>query len=293
MIRHRFYVLDQTEGGMAEQLKVLVTGASSGIGKASAVELAKRGHDVFAAARREHELEELARRHERIVPVAVDVTDADSVRAAANRVGELTGGHGIDVLVNSAGYALGGPVEALSGEAVEHQFQTNLFGLLDVTRAFLPQMRERRSGRIINVSSVVGRVVFPGMGVYSATKFALEAISDALRMELAPFGVSVVLIEPGFVKTDIGGASARQSADFAIAPDGYEELISKTTEFVGKQVAENGIPAERVARQIAEAATAGKPKSRYLLPASSKVLVGLMTRLPDRAADRAKLLAGR
>jgi NAD(P)-dependent dehydrogenase (short-subunit alcohol dehydrogenase family) len=278
---------------MAGHLKTLVTGASSGIGKASAVELAARGHHVFAAARRARELEELARTHERITPVPMDVTDAGSVRAAASRIDELTACHGVDVLVNSAGYALGGPVEALSGEAVEHQFQTNLFGLLDVTRAFLPRMRERRSGRVINVSSVVGRVVFPGMGVYSATKFALEAISDALRMELAPFGLSVVLIEPGFVKTDIGDASARQAADFAVAPAGYEELISKTTEFVGKQVADNGIPPERVARQIADAAEAGKPKARYLLPASSKILVGLMTRLPDRSADRAKLLAGR
>lgn len=278
---------------MAEHLKVLVTGASSGIGKASAVEFAARGHEVFAAARRAPELEELARAHQGINPVPIDVTDAESVRAAARSIDGLTAGHGVDVLVNSAGYALGGPVEALSGEAVEHQFQTNLFGLLDVTRAFLPRMRERGSGRIINVSSVVGRVVFPGMGVYSATKFALEAISDALRMELAPFGVSVVLVEPGFVKTDIGDASARQAVDFAIASDGYEELISKTTKFVGKQVADNGIAPERVARQIADAAAAGKPKARYLLPASSKVLVGLMTRLPDRSADRAKLFAGR
>jgi NADP-dependent 3-hydroxy acid dehydrogenase YdfG len=278
---------------MAGHLKVLVTGASSGIGKATAVELAARGHEVFAAARRARELEQLARAHERINPVPMDVTDAESVRAAASRIADVTAGYGVDVLVNSAGYALGGPVEALSGDAVEHQFQTKVFGLLDVTRAFLPQMRERRSGRIINVSSVVGRVVFPGMGVYSATKFAVEAISDALRMELAPFGVSVVLIEPGFVKTDIGDASARQAAEFALASAGYEELISKTTEFVGKQVADNGIPPERVARRIADAATAGRPKARYLLPASSKVLVGLMTRLPDRSADRAKLLAGR
>lgn len=278
---------------MAEQLKVLVTGASSGIGKASAVELARRGHAVFAAARRASELEELARGSERIEAVPIDVTDGESVRAAASRIDELTSGYGIDVLVNSAGYALGGPVEALSGEAVQHQFQTNVFGLLDVTRAFLPQMRERRSGRIVNVSSVVGRVVFPGMGVYSATKFALEALSDALRMELAPFGVSVVLVEPGFVKTDIGGASQRQAADFAIAGEGYEELIKKTIEFVGKQVADNGIAPEKVARRIADAAEAGNPRARYLLPLSSKLLVGVMNTLPDGAADRAKGLAAR
>jgi NAD(P)-dependent dehydrogenase (short-subunit alcohol dehydrogenase family) len=278
---------------MADQLNVLVTGASSGIGKATALEFAARGQRVFAAARRASELEALARTHEQIEAVPLDVTDADSVRASANRIDELTAGHGVDVLVNSAGYALGGPVEALSGEAVQHQFQTNVFGLLDVTRAFLPRMRERGSGRIVNVSSVVGRVVFPGMGVYSATKFALEALSDALRMELAPFGVAVVLVEPGFVKTDIDGASSRQSAGFAVAPAGYEELIEKTSEFVSKQVAENGIDPERVAQRIADAATARNPKARYVLPASSKVMVALMTALPDGGADRAKRLAAR
>jgi NAD(P)-dependent dehydrogenase (short-subunit alcohol dehydrogenase family) len=278
---------------MAEQLKVLVTGASSGIGKASALELASRGQAVFAAARRASELEELARLNERIEAGPLDVTDAASVSAAVGRVDELSSGYGVDVLVNCAGYALGGPVEALSGEAVEHQFQTNVFGLLDVTRAFLPRMRERRSGRIVNVSSVVGRVVFPGMGVYSATKFALEALSDALRMELAPFGVSVVLVEPGFVNTEIGDASQRQTAGFSPATDGYEELTKKTIEFVSKQVADNGIAPQRVARQIVHAVESRRPKARYLLPVSSKVLVGLMTRLPDGAADRAKRLAAR
>jgi len=278
---------------MSEQLKVLVTGASSGIGRATALELAGRGHTVFASARRVGELDQLARANEKIEAVPMDVTDGESVRAAAARVEELSDGYGVDVLVNSAGYALGGPVEALSAEAVQHQFQTNVFGLLDVTRAFLPRMRERRNGRIINVSSVVGRVVFPGMGVYAATKYALEALSDALRMELAPFDVSVVLVEPGFVKTDIGDASRQQAADFDLAPAGYEELIAKTAAFVGKQVAENGIAPERVARRIADAAEARSPKARYLLPASSRVLVGVMGALPDGAADRAKRLAAR
>jgi NAD(P)-dependent dehydrogenase (short-subunit alcohol dehydrogenase family) len=273
---------------MTEQLNVLVTGASSGIGRATSLELAERGYRVFAAARRAPELEELARTSDRIDAVQLDVTDGPSVRAAASRVDELTADHGPDVLVNAAGYALGGPVETLSGEAVQHQFQTNVFGLLDVTRAFLPRMRERRSGRIINVSSVVGRVVFPGMGVYSATKFALEALSDALRMELAPFGVSVVLVEPGFVKTDIGAASQRQAGEFATAATGYEDLIRRTTEFVGRQVAENSISAERVGGQIADAVEARSPKARYMLPVSGKILVGLMGALPDRVTDRAK-----
>jgi NAD(P)-dependent dehydrogenase (short-subunit alcohol dehydrogenase family) len=273
---------------MSEQLNVLVTGASSGIGRATSIELAERGHRVFAAARRAGELQELARANGQIEAVPLDVTDAQAVLAAAVRVDELTGNHGLDVLVNSAGFALGGPVETLSGEAVQRQFQTIVFGLLDVTRAFLPRMRGRGAGRIINVSSVVGRVVFPGMGVYSASKFALEALSDALRMELAPFGVSVVLIEPGFVRTDIGAASQRQAADFTTASGGYEDLIARSTQFVAKQIAENSISAERVAKQIADVAEAKSAKARYMLPVSGKLLVGLMGALPDAAADRAK-----
>jgi NAD(P)-dependent dehydrogenase (short-subunit alcohol dehydrogenase family) len=273
---------------MTKQLNVLVTGASSGIGRATALALGERGHRVFAAARRESELEELARANPGIESLPLDLTDGDSLGAAVSRVDELTAEQGLDVLVNSAGYALGGPVETLSSEAVQHQFQTNVFGLLDLTRALLPRMRERRSGRIINVSSVVGRVVFPGMGVYSASKFALEALSDALRMELAPFDVRVVLVEPGFVKTDIGAASQRQAEDFTVAASGYEELIRRSSEFVAKQVAENSIPAERVGAQIADAAEARNPKARYVLPVSGRILVGVMETLPVGAADRAK-----
>ena len=270
------------------QRQILITGASSGIGRAAAIELAGRGHRVFASARRLPALEELAEAHPGIVAVPLDVTDDASVGAAARIVDQLTAGHGLDVLVNNAGYALGGPIEALSGDAVEHQFQTNVFGLLRVTRAFLPAMRARRSGRVINLSSVIGRVAFPGMGVYGATKFAVEALSDTLRMELAGFNVFVSLIEPGFVTTDIGVASAQQAAAFPVTIDGYEELASAAGAWVAKQISENAISPEQVARRIADAATARRPRARYLLPASSKVLVGAMNALPDGAADRAK-----
>jgi NADP-dependent 3-hydroxy acid dehydrogenase YdfG len=270
------------------QLQILITGASSGIGRAAAIELAGRGHRVFASARRIAALEELAAAHPGIVAVPLDVTDDASVDTAVRAVDELTSGHGLDVLVNNAGYALGGPVEALSGEAVEHQFQTNVFGLLRVTRAFLPSMRARRAGRVINLSSVVGRVAFPGMGVYGATKFAVEALSDALRMELAGFNIFVSLIEPGFVATDIGVASAQQAAAFPVSIDGYEELATAAGTYVARQIAENSISAEQVASRIADAATARRPKRRYLLPANSRVLVALMGVLPAGAADRAK-----
>jgi NADP-dependent 3-hydroxy acid dehydrogenase YdfG len=287
-VLHLLYDLYSMHAMADRQLQVLVTGASSGIGRAAAIELAGRGHRVFASARRLTELEALAEARAGITAVQFDVTDDAGVQAAVAQIDELTSEHGVDVLVNSAGYALGGPVEALSSEAVEHQFQTNVFGLLRVTRAFLPRMRARRAGRVINVSSVVGRVVFPGMGVYSATKFAVEALSDALRMELAGFGVFVSLIEPGFVTTDIGPASAQQSAEFPVSIDGYEDLASKAGAWVAKQIAENAIPAEQVGRRIAEAATARRPKPRYLLPASSRILLGTIGSLPAGAADRVK-----
>jgi NAD(P)-dependent dehydrogenase (short-subunit alcohol dehydrogenase family) len=273
---------------MTQQLNVFVTGASSGIGRATAIELAARGHRVLAGARRAAALEELAQASPGILAAPIDVTDPASIRAAVANADEVTAGHGIDVLVNSAGYALVGPVEKLSSEAIEHQFATNVFGLLEVTRAFLPRMRERRRGRVINLSSIVGRFALPGMGVYSASKFALEALSDALRMELAGFGVSVVLIEPSWVATDIAGASARQTTTFPVAADGYEDLFAKTGAYIADQLSNNAIPAERVARQIADAAEATTPRSRYVLPAKSRLLVRLMGALPDRTADRAK-----
>ena len=287
MLRVLYAVYSMSDVGDTQR-QVLITGASSGIGRAAAIELAGRGHRVFASARRLAALEELAGEHPGIQAVPLDVSEDASVNGALRVVDELTAGRGLDVLVNNAGYALGGPLEALSSEAVEHQFQTNVFGLLRVTRAFLPSMRARRAGRVINLSSVVGRVAFPGMGAYSATKFAVEALSDALRMELAGFNVFVSLIEPGFVTTDIGAASAQQAAAFPVTINGYEELATAAGIWVAKQIADNAISAEQVARRIADAATARRPKPRYLLPARSKILVGAMGALPAAAADRAK-----
>jgi NAD(P)-dependent dehydrogenase (short-subunit alcohol dehydrogenase family) len=273
---------------MPDHLNVFVTGASSGIGRATAIELATRGHRVFAGARRAAALDELAQTSPRIEAVPIDVTDEASVRAAVARVDELTAGHGIDVLVNGAGYALRGPVEALATAAVEHHFATNVFGLLTVTRAFLPAMRARRSGRVINLSSVVGRFVLPGLGAYSASKFAVEALSDALRMELAEFGVSVVLIEPSWVATNIAEASAEQTSVFTLAAEGYEKQLAKTGAYIVNEVRNRSIPAEAVARQIVGAAETRKPKSRYVLPGRARFLVRLFDALPDAAADRAK-----
>ncbi|HUO40058.1 MAG TPA: SDR family oxidoreductase [Mycobacterium sp.] len=279
---------------MATHLNVLVTGASSGIGRAVAVELAGRGHTVFAAARREAALEELAATHPGIAAAPMDVTDEDSIARAFKLIDSTTDGTGVDVLVNAAGFALTGPIETLSIQEVKRQFDTNVFGLLAVTRAALPSMRARRAGRLINISSVVGRTSFPAMGVYGATKYAVEALSDALRMELAPAGIKVVLIEPGFVATDIVGASMRER-DGAASPatesqDAYAPLIGGAEKFLDKQM-KRAMPAAALARTIADAAEAHRPRTRYLAPLSAKGLVAVFTRLPDRIADAAKLRA--
>jgi NADP-dependent 3-hydroxy acid dehydrogenase YdfG len=276
---------------MPEHLKTFVTGASSGIGRAAAIELARRGHTVFAAARRQGTLDDLAASHRGIVAVGLDVTDADSIDRAWSLISAATQGAGVDVLVNAAGYALTGPIETLSTREVKRQFDTNVFGLLAVTRAVLPSMRARRAGRIINMSSIVGRTSFPAMGVYGATKYAVEALSDSLRMELAPIGIKVVLIEPGFVATDIVDASTRERGEVAVEPggdvDGYGPLIAGADKFLAKQM-KQAMPASALARTIANAAESRRPHTRYVAPASAKGLVGVFTRLPDRLADAAK-----
>lgn len=277
---------------MTQQLTALVTGASSGIGRATAVELARRGSIVFAAARREDVLADLAVGNPNIRPLGLDVTDPDSVSRGWAKIEADTGGTGVDLLVNNAGFALSGPVEMLAGPDVERQFGTNVFGLLTVTRAVLPAMRARRSGRIINVSSVVGRTTFPGMGVYGATKYAVEALSDALRLEVAGFGIKVVLIEPGFVATGIGSAAdAEPSVGAQRVPADYARMVERGAAYLDKQIA-GGIAPELVAVAIADAAARRAPRARYLVPARSRPLVTLLTTLPDGLADKAKLRSG-
>ena len=276
---------------MTAQLTVLVTGASSGIGRATAVEFARRGHQVYAAARREEVLASLADGERNIRPVGLDVTDGDSVQRAWAKIQAETGGTGVDVLVNNAGFALTGPVEVLPDEAVRRQFDTNVFGVLNVTRAVLPAMRARGSGRIINVSSIVGRVSFGLMGVYGATKYAVEAISDALRLELRGFGITVVLIEPGFVATNLGSAADAESGRGPVPP-AYQELAETGTRYLARQLAK-GIPASQVAATIANAAESRNPRTRYVVPGTMRPLIALLTALPDKAADKAKLRATR
>ena len=272
---------------MTGQLNVLVTGASSGIGRATATRFAQRGHRVFAAARREEVLADLAAATPNVQADGLDVTDAESVRRAWAKIEASTGGAGVDVLVNCAGFALAGPVELLGGPDVQRQFATNVFGLLSVTRTVLPAMRARNSGRIVNISSLVGRTTFPGMGAYGATKYAVEALSDALRQEVAGFGIKVVIIEPGFVATNIGEAADVQGTAGQEIPPAYAALVAGGARYLAAQIAK-GIAPEQVAAIIVKAAEAGNPRLRYVVPASARPLITLLTSLPGKLADRAK-----
>jgi NADP-dependent 3-hydroxy acid dehydrogenase YdfG len=272
---------------MASRLNVLVTGASSGIGRATAIEFARRGNQVFAAARREAALADLAATTSGIRAVGLDVTDAESVRQAWDKIDASTGGVGVDVLVNNAGFALSGPIEALADADVQRQFGTNVFGLLTMTRTVLPAMRSRGSGRIINISSLVGRTTFAGMGVYGSTKYAVEALSDALRQEVAGFGIKVVIIEPGFVATGLGEAADGRPGAGGEASGAYAAMTAAGDRYVAGQIAK-GIAPEKVAAAIVAAAEHPSPRARYVVPGSARALITLLTALPDKLADRAK-----
>ena len=266
---------------------LLVTGASGSIGRATAVRLARGGHRVYAAARRQEPLNALASQNPGIQALPLDVTDADSIAAAAGRINADTAGRGPDVIINAAGIAVLGPAEAIPAEQVRHQFEVNLVGPLAVARTFLPAMRSRGSGRIVNVSSILGRFALPGTGVYSASKFALEAVSDAMRAELAPFGVSVVLVEPGVTDTPLYSDAVTRSDDFAAGFGAYRATVPGGAALPDRLMRQ-AAPPDDVATVIAEAATARRPRARYMPGARNRLSTGLLTMLPGRFGDRIK-----
>jgi NADP-dependent 3-hydroxy acid dehydrogenase YdfG len=260
---------------------VLITGASSGIGEATARALAAAGHRVIAAGRREDRLVALARRHSGITPLVLDVADPGGVDAA------IAGLPPIDVLVNNAGFAASGPVETVSEGETRRQFDVNVFGLLHVTRAVLPGMRLRGTGLIVNVSSVVGRVSFPGTGVYSASKHAVEALSNALRAEVKPFGIDLVVVEPGFVRTEI---TRTPTVDGGLAGGAYRALADATATYLEREV-ERGADPDGLAALILRIVESRRPRTRYPFPPRSRALVGVLGGVPDRVGDAMKLRA--
>jgi len=269
---------------------VLITGCSSGIGQATAKHLNERGWTVYATARRRDSLAEL---HEAgCHTLALDVTDEASMRRAVGEVEDREGA--IGVLVNNAGYSQSGAIETVPIDAVRAQFETNVFGLAPLCQLVLPGMRAQAAGRIVNLSSMGGRFTLPGGGYYHASKYAVEAISDALRFEVQGFGVRVIVVEPGLIRTQFG-ASAVGSMTSATAPepdgtDPYGEFNaavgSATVQaYEVGPIARLGGPPEAVARKIEKAISTDRPRTRYTVTPSAKVLLGLRALLPDRGWD--------
>ncbi|HWZ78135.1 MAG TPA: SDR family oxidoreductase [Candidatus Sulfotelmatobacter sp.] len=265
---------------------VLITGSSSGIGKLSALEFARRGHRVFASMRRlesaRYILADAQKEGLTIETLQLDVTDAASVRTAVEGVLRREGR--LDVLLNNAGFGSFGPIEDYTDEELREVFETNLFGAIRTTRAVLPAMRARRSGTIVMVSSISGLRTFPFMAVYSASKFALEAISNGLRCELKPFGVRVVMVEPGNFNTRAGiNMHFPQKVKSGSPSDPlYLRLIEKRR-IAGKNVTFGN--AREVARVIADAAEAKEPEARYLVGKDAEQLVGLTPLSFERMID--------
>jgi NAD(P)-dependent dehydrogenase (short-subunit alcohol dehydrogenase family) len=266
---------------------ILITGATAGIGRFLALDLASRGHRVFATGRKEDALsslrDEAASQGSPLDTLVLDVTSSESIEAARRELLARTDGHGVDVLVNNAGYGQAGPLIEVDDATLRAQFDTNVFGLMAVTRAFSGPMLGRGHGRILNVSSIGGRVTFPFFGAYHASKYALEAMSDALRAELRPFGVRVVLIEPGpitskFSERAFGSLPSAQSgspyaASYALA--GGIRTASDRASF----------GPEHVSRAVLRAIGSRWPSARYVAPWFLALPLAFMALMPTRLRD--------
>jgi NADP-dependent 3-hydroxy acid dehydrogenase YdfG len=261
---------------------VLITGCSTGIGRKTAEHLATKGWTVYATARRPESIAELERSGCRTL--ALDVTDEASMQAAVKAVEDAEGAVG--VLVNNAGYSQSGAVEEVAMEQVRRQFETNVFGLLRMSQLVLPGMRRQGWGKIVNISSMGGRVVFPGGGIYHGTKFAVEAISDAMRWEVRSFGVDVIVIEPGLIKTEFGETAAHSVGEATPSEGPYAEfnqMVAATT--VGAYEGRGAVGPETVAKRIEKAISGRRPRTRYPITVGARVLLGVRKVLPDRGWD--------
>ena len=266
----------------------LVTGASSGIGKETARMLADRGFKVYGAARR---VDKVAEAGGGVVPVAMDITDEQSVRKAVEKV--LSEEGRIDVLVNNAGYGYFGAIENVTLEEARRQLEVNVFGLASLTRMVLPGMRERGSGRIINVASVAGRAVLLFGGWYHVSKYSVEALSDALRMEVKPFGIDVSIIEPGGIKTD-WGLIAADHLEESSRGTAYEKEAAAQVALMRKGYGGNILSKPSViARAIVRSATSARPRTRYRLGRAAGLIVFFHSVLPTRWWDALMRLAGK
>lgn len=265
---------------------VLVTGASTGIGEACTRHLAYLGFNVFAGVRRETDAQRV--KGPRIEPLRIDVTQQPSVDDAVEQLREAVGSSGLAGLVNNAGIAVAGPLEFVDVEDFRRQLDVNVVGVLRVTQALIDPIRQAR-GRIVNISSIGGRVAVPLVGPYNASKFALEGMSDALRRELRPWGIHVALIEPGAVATPIWEKGLEQADELTReAPPELEERYGEVMASIRRESEKNktrGVPPQEVAEAVAHALTAGKPRTRYLIGRDAKIRAPMAAILPDRAMD--------
>src|SRR3954453_4402396 len=261
---------------------VLITGCSSGIGRATAKRLAGGGHAVYATARRPESIPALE--GPRCKTLALDVTDEASMAAAVKAVEEAEGAVG--VLVNNAGYSLSGAVETLSMDDLRRQFETNVFGLVRMCQLALPGMRGQGWGRIINISSMGANLVFPGGGAYHATKFAFNALSDALRFEVKGFGVDVTVIEPGLIVTEFGSTASAEVGAGAGPYAEFNAAVAKSTEEIYKKgpARHLGGGPETVARAIEKAIE--RPKIRKRVTPSAPLTIGQRKLMTDGMWDR-------
>jgi NAD(P)-dependent dehydrogenase (short-subunit alcohol dehydrogenase family) len=263
---------------------ILVTGCSSGIGRASAELAADRGHRVFATARRLESIEALARPGS-IDVLALDVTDAASIARAFAAVRERSGR--LTALVNNAGYGQYGAVEDVTLGAWRAQYEVNVFGAVALVHAALPLLRDAGGGTIVNVSSVSGKIAIPFAAPYCSSKHALEAISDSLRVEVAPFGIRVVLVEPGPITTKFGDRARAEVTPLLRKPGPYQAFYVEAERAMDTDFQRGARPASAVAKVILHAIEARHPKTRYAVTAMARLGIPAKRFLPDRAMDRA------
>ncbi|MFI5931806.1 SDR family NAD(P)-dependent oxidoreductase [Actinoplanes sp. NPDC051494] len=268
-----------------DQKLIVVTGASTGLGAAAARELARRGFHVLAGVRRDADAD--AVRAAGVEPVILDITEPGHVAALAARI--AAGPGPLHALVNNAGIQVNGPVETLPMDRWRQVFEVNLFGHVAVTQALLPALLRGR-GRVINISSIGGRVAMPTYGAYAGAKFALEAVSDSLRREVEPLGVRVVVVEPGGVRTEMAGRGVATATELAagMTPEQHERyggLVHAINTLMTTGTA-SGLTADAAARVVAKAVTARRPRTRYTAGRDAAMLIGLARFLPDRVLDR-------
>jgi NAD(P)-dependent dehydrogenase (short-subunit alcohol dehydrogenase family) len=276
-------------GQSSKRGAVVISGASTGIGRVTALHLDRLGHRVFAGVRKDVDADSLRQAgSERLSPIFLDVTDAGSIESAAKVVQAAVGEEGIGGLVNNAGIGVGGPLEFLSLDELRHLLEVNVVGVVAATQAFLPLIR-KGGGRIVIVGSIGGRFAAPISGPYAASKFAVEALTDSLRVELRTWNLHVALIEPGAIATSIFEKTAEYGEEaLASLPEEQERLygsqIRATLDYFAK-LGRRAIPPEHVARAIEHALTAARPRTRYLIGTDARIRALIAWLLPDRARD--------